>query len=688
MHQLPIKTITSAAFTIALLVVAADPAHACTSADEPQWVDDDAPLFERTEAVVGGTFWLRDPSVGALYAIDDYAEEHPIDVPRFVFDDVIGIGVPLDASVGDVFYAQGSGAELLVVEGDATPLEAFPSLTPVALEAERRQTSSGCGPFDVIPTAEQTKWTAHVDVDDSVDIRHPNLLVRVARPSTLVNDDWHFFETPLQPTADWLALDDFDGETLRLQVASAEWRAIDMQFVDVVTGEASEVTIDFSDEEQGAALSAQGCSQAGVGAAWGLLLFALVPFCRRRRQKASLQGASLFAVGGVALFGAPQAGAFCGMIVAEEGADIPNATGEVAIVRVGNKTTITMNTNYKGDPSQFALVVPVPKVLKRRHVRTIRRRTFQLLDEVTAPLHVEFLEADPCGPYQAREYGRKIYYPRRRRRKNWSMPPSRLGLIVTDSFRYAEYSGAIVSGHNAKEIELWLRDDGYSLPQGAAPVLEFYSKRGMNFLVVTVDLKKLRRKPDGSVLLAPLQFSFTSPKFELPIQLGMLNSTGTQNLIVYAITERERVTTTNYPNVFFPAVTNLGQDVFKDEFGRYYRELVAKMHADTGGVAVVTEYVGETGACPRPCRAILGHDRLKELGLERGKGVITRLHVQASRTLFKEDLQLAPAKYPRRILGRFERLHLWDGPVTCDNPQYGRRGRWHPQRMTGTLDGR
>ena len=50
------------------------------------------------------------------------------------------------------------------------------------------------------------------------------------------------------------------------------------------------------------------------------------------------------------------------MFVAGAGAKLYNEASQVAITRVGDRTTISMRNDYKGDTKDFALVVPVPVV--------------------------------------------------------------------------------------------------------------------------------------------------------------------------------------------------------------------------------------------------------------------------------------------------------------------------------------
>src|SRR5690349_13245638 len=94
--------------------------------------------------------------------------------------------------------------------------------------------------------------------------------------------------------------------------------------------------------------------------------------------------------------GAGAAQAFCGFYVAAATGDLYNDSSQVAIARDGERTTISMFNDYKGDPKEFALVVPVPPGIKKEDVKTVRPELFAHLDQWSAPRLVEYWEEDPC----------------------------------------------------------------------------------------------------------------------------------------------------------------------------------------------------------------------------------------------------------------------------------------------------
>src|SRR5207344_292811 len=109
----------------------------------------------------------------------------------------------------------------------------------------------------------------------------------------------------------------------------------------------------------------------------------------------------------------------------------------------------------------------------------------------------------------------------------------------------------ILGADESAGLERWLNENGYKIPAGAAPVLEPYIKTKTKFFVAKVNLGEFDKK--GLQHLRPLQMAFESPKFMLPIRLGMINAEKEQDLIVYALSRTGRVEVTNYRTLKIPS---------------------------------------------------------------------------------------------------------------------------------------
>src|SRR5688572_25148641 len=88
--------------------------------------------------------------------------------------------------------------------------------------------------------------------------------------------------------------------------------------------------------------------------------------------------------------------AFCGFYVGGAGQELYNDATMVVMMRSGTTTVLSMQNSYKGPPSGFAMVVPVPQVLQKDNVKTLSDAVFAHVDKLAAPRLVEYWEQDPC----------------------------------------------------------------------------------------------------------------------------------------------------------------------------------------------------------------------------------------------------------------------------------------------------
>ena len=87
---------------------------------------------------------------------------------------------------------------------------------------------------------------------------------------------------------------------------------------------------------------------------------------------------------------------FCGFYVSKADGGLKNKTSQVILVREGNRNVITMYNDFKGDTKDFAMVVPVPVVLKQNDIHVVDPSIFQRLNDYSAPRLVEYYDQNPC----------------------------------------------------------------------------------------------------------------------------------------------------------------------------------------------------------------------------------------------------------------------------------------------------
>jgi hypothetical protein len=59
---------------------------------------------------------------------------------------------------------------------------------------------------------------------------------------------------------------------------------------------------------------------------------------------------------------------FCGFYVAKADTKIFNKASQVVLARQDDKTVITMVNDLKGDPKEFAVVIPVPTLIEKGRI--------------------------------------------------------------------------------------------------------------------------------------------------------------------------------------------------------------------------------------------------------------------------------------------------------------------------------
>lgn len=385
-----------------------------------------------------------------------------------------------------------------------------------------------------------------------------------------------------------------------------------------------------------------------------------------------------------AMLAAP-AQAFCGFFVGKAGASLFNEASQVILTRKDDRTVISMANDYQGNLKEFALVVPVPTVMQKGQINVGSPSLFARIDAYSSPRLAEYYDENPCE--------RQIMY-----RKNANAPlemasaaavedAESLGVTVEAEYTVGEYDIVILSAKESDGLETWLTTNGYSIPAGASKALRPYVRQGMKFFVAKVNLKEQAKT--GFTKLRPLQFAFEYERFMLPIRLGMINSRGPQDLIVYVLTEKGRVESSNYRTVKLPANMDLPVQV-QNGFEDFYQAMFDRQAAKEKYKVVFTEYFWDMSWCD-PCAADpLSRDELRQAGvwwLDDGAlqpdpqrpgamqkrvmpaGVqnvmLTRLHMRYTPDSFPEDLMFTETSDRRNFQTRYVIRHPYTGKAIC-----------------------
>jgi MYXO-CTERM domain-containing protein len=328
--------------------------------------------------------------------------------------------------------------------------------------------------------------------------------------------------------------------------------------------------------------------------------------------------------------------AFCGFYVAGADTQLFNNATMVVLMRDGTRTVLSMRNDYQGPPEDFALVIPVPVVLQEENVKTLDAAVFDTVDRLAAPRLVEYWEQDPCEEAR-RRVERAAYDMLEAPMASAEGGSGGRGQVVIEAqFEVGEYEIVILSASDSTALDTWLRDNHYSIPDGAAEVLRPYVEGGMKFFVAKVDVEKVRFT-NSHATLSPLRFHYDSQDFSLPVRLGLLNSRGTQDLIVHVLALDQRYEVANYENVTIPTNIDVAETA-RTRFGEFYAALFDRTIERNPG-AIVTEYAWQATNCD-PCPGpVLSESDLTTLGAD----VLPSMPQGAAREMTAESVTVTDA---------------------------------------------
>ena len=397
----------------------------------------------------------------------------------------------------------------------------------------------------------------------------------------------------------------------------------------------------------------------------------------------------------ILITGMQPAQAFCGFYVAKADTNLYNQASQVIIARNGERTVLTMANDYQGKVKDFALVVPVPVILKEEQVHIGNPKILSRLDSFSAPRLVEYFDDDPC---QVRMYDRDAVFksaPQAESSERRLRQENSLGVTIEEQFSVGEYDILILSAKESDGLETWLNRNGYKMPKDASQLLRPYIRQNLKFFVAKVNLEEYDSQ--GFEKLRPISIAYESPKFMLPIRLGMVNAKKEQDLIVYLLSPQGQSELTNYRTVKVPSDNDIPEFV-KAEFKDFYTSMFQKSYEQENKQVAFLEYAWDMGSCD-PCSAEpLNREELKQAGVfwlnsssggfrrPRSNVFITRLHVRYTGDKFPEDLKFQATGNRQLFQGRYVIRHPYTGEINCSAAnEYKRSVRDRQEREAQTL---
>lgn len=358
-----------------------------------------------------------------------------------------------------------------------------------------------------------------------------------------------------------------------------------------------------------------------------------------------------------------------------------NESSKVILVRDGDKTVVTMANDFKGKVKDFALVIPVPEVLKEDDIRIVKSELFDQFNRMTAPQYTRNFDMNPCGQVWggSRMFSATAESVSDSGTGSAGAQQSETGSVKIEArYSIGEYDILVLSSEESAGLTKWLEENGYGIPSEARDVVEPYVKSGMKFLVAKVNLEK---QTEEFAELNPLQLAFNTDRFVLPIRFGMANAEGDQDMVVYGLTRNGRMEATNYRTVNMPSGHALPEFI-GDKFDAFYSAAFETAWKREGGNAIFLEYAGNRnqlrlfpvdqwgnptgGSNPK-----VADQTYRDAGvfwLDGSNDVyVTRLHIRYNRERWAQDIQFQTTPNTSIFHVNFPIQQIATGNFDCNN---------------------
>ena len=283
-----------------------------------------------------------------------------------------------------------------------------------------------------------------------------------------------------------------------------------------------------------------------------------------------------------------EAMAFCGFYVSKADGTLKNKTSQVILVRDGDRNTVTMFNDFKGDTKDFAMVVPVPVVLKKGDIKVVDQSIFETLNEYSKPRLVEYYDENPC---ELRAYDKlrgsvsgvamnDVVVTGYGRSK-------RLGVTIEAKYLVGEYDILILSARESSGLRTWLTENGYKIPAGADEVLDPYIRSNLKFFVVKVNEEE--KKKTAWKLPEAHSNLLRVAKIHAAHSFGYGQCRRRPGYDRICVQQDGRIESTNYPTVSLPTGKNVPLFV-QNNFGNFYANLFQYQWFGAGKSVAMLEY--------------------------------------------------------------------------------------------------
>lgn len=374
---------------------------------------------------------------------------------------------------------------------------------------------------------------------------------------------------------------------------------------------------------------------------------------------------SLYAL--LALSWSSVSSAFVPFMVGKTPERLFSGAAQIIVAREGKRTAVTVVSTYRGGQKEFALVIPVPALLKPEQVSVGDLKTVQRLDGFSAPRIVEYSDNDPCEAGDAKKSSKIIA---------GLAPGASLGFGKESAAESGDYRLITLNAADTENFVDWLGERGYQIPKDVVGSVKEGLRKGLKFLVVEISLSGT--DSTAYKYLRPIQFAFEVDELSIPLSLGKAGAEKEQELTFYFVSRRGRFLPRERKLSELPTNVEIPEFV-KEKFPAFYRALFARQFEKENQKPLILEYAWNMGWCD-PCAADpLSQEELRQLGvfwLDEGdsthksqmiwppgggpvEAFVTRIHAQQND---EAGLQFRESKAVENFQAKFSVRHPWVPP--------------------------
>lgn len=387
--------------------------------------------------------------------------------------------------------------------------------------------------------------------------------------------------------------------------------------------------------------------------------------------------------------------ATCGTAVADGGYVIrrieqtahsaATADQRAIIVYDQGRETLVLQTGYQGDAQGFAWIIPTPSQALRNDIAEADEKLFDDLYTTTEPRATGWVIDNGMSCYGCSGDDGQ------------TASDEYAGVNVWDRFRVTSYDVAVLSADDSANLETWLSDNGYALPEHGAPIIDYYVTKGWYFVALKI-VPTPATSTGGSTgggtsgrQLRPIRISFATDTPVFPLNISRLSTRREVSVLLYVIAPHVMLPA-NWRSAFVSATNSSWQAAGGGSFATYYeQELRATLNRiSPGGMAVEYARLADQTWVQRVALT-LGLDPMRTYYLTRLRSYLTPdemdtdIQFTAAPTDtydFRIQLRLGSSyqhaqAYPAQRLCRFGMAGLLlIGAITNAHTARRRRGAW------------